>query len=60
VSTYEITSLLFSYDKPNAQDWNKWRTVVNTVMKRRILSNAWNFLTSRGLVSVSGRTLLLI
>jgi len=37
VRTYEITSLLFSYDKSN---WNKWWAAVNTVMNRRIPSNA--------------------
>ena len=29
-----------------AQDWNKWRTVVNTVMNFRVSYNVENFLTS--------------
>jgi hypothetical protein len=31
-----------------AQDWNMWRDFVNAVMKVRLLSNVWNFLTSCG------------
>ena len=42
-----------------AQDRDRWRTVVNAVMKLRIPENAGNFLASLGTVSFSRRTLLL-
>jgi hypothetical protein len=41
-----------------AQDWDRWRAVVNKMMNLRVPLNAWNFLSSLGHVSFSGRTLL--
>jgi hypothetical protein len=29
-----------------AEDWNRWRVLVNAVMNLRLPYNAWNFLTS--------------
>jgi len=34
-----------------AEDWDKWRAVVNTVMNVAVLENAGSFLNSRGTVS---------
>jgi hypothetical protein len=39
-----------------AQDRNRWRVLVNTVMNLRVPQNAENFLTSWGTVSFSRRT----
>jgi hypothetical protein len=41
-----------------AQDSDRWRTLVNVVMKLRVTENAGNFLTSCKPVSFSRRTLL--
>ena len=37
-------------------DWYRWWVLVNVVMKLRVPKDAGNFLTSRGPVSFSGRT----
>ena len=42
-----------------AQDRDKWQAVVNTVKNLQVTSNAGNFLTSRGTVSFSRRTVRL-
>jgi len=39
------------------QDRDRWRYLVNVVMSLRFSRNVGNFLTSRGTVSFSGRTL---
>jgi hypothetical protein len=41
-----------------AQDRDRWRALVYTVMKLRVPLNAGNFLSSSGRFSFSGRTLL--
>jgi hypothetical protein len=41
-----------------AQDKDRWRVLVNTVMNLRDPSNAVKFLSSSGCFSFSGRTLL--
>jgi hypothetical protein len=41
-----------------AQDRDRWRAAVNTVMNPRVAQNAGNFLSSSGRVSFSRRTLL--
>jgi hypothetical protein len=41
-----------------AQDRNRWRAVVNTVMNSRFSQNVGSFLCSLGRVRFSGRTLL--
>jgi hypothetical protein len=41
-----------------AKDRNKWWTVFNAVMNLRVPQNAGNFLSRRGTVSFSRRTLL--
>ena len=40
-----------------AQDRDRWRAVLNAVMKLRVSLNAGDFLTSGGPVSFLGRTL---
>jgi hypothetical protein len=40
------------------QDRDKWRAVIITVMNLRVCKSMANFLTSRGPVSVSRRSLL--
>ena len=40
-----------------AQDWDRWRALVNGVMNLRVPYSAGNFLTSCILVSFSRRTL---
>ena len=40
------------------QDRDRWRSVVNAVMKLRVPQNAGNFFTSLGSFSFSRRTLL--
>jgi hypothetical protein len=41
-----------------AQDRDRWRAVVYTVMNLRVLQNAENFLSNLEFVSFSGRTFL--
>jgi hypothetical protein len=41
-----------------AQEWDQWRTVVNTVMNLRVPQRAGNFLTSWVTISFSRRTLI--
>jgi hypothetical protein len=40
-----------------AEDWDKWRAVVNTVMNVAVLENAGNFSNSWGTVNFTRRTL---
>jgi len=41
-----------------AQDSDRWRALVNAVMKLRVLQNSENFLTRSGSIGLSGRALL--
>jgi hypothetical protein len=41
-----------------AQDRDRWRAVLSTMINLRVLWDARNFLSSLGCVSFSGRTLL--
>jgi hypothetical protein len=41
-----------------AQDWDTWRSLVNTVMNMRVQYNADDFPTTLGTVSLSRRSLL--
>jgi hypothetical protein len=41
-----------------AQDRDRWRVLVNTVMNLRVVKNVGNFLSILGRFSFSGRTLL--
>jgi hypothetical protein len=40
------------------EDWDRWRTLVNTVMNFQVPQNVGNFLTSCKMVSFSRRTVL--
>jgi hypothetical protein len=40
-----------------AQDWDRWRAIVNTMMNLQVPYNAGNFLNNLGCFSFSGKTL---